>query len=117
MQVAKPAHHPADFFPALLRDCKVPAEYHESLGKWEITPPTKEYARCIAGLGAKRMEIVKEDNTLDMEIVEKIFTDMGRPVPEGTSELANIDVDTDAFAEKFFAWHKQIMGGAKRARA
>lgn len=59
------------------------------------------------------MKLVKDDNTLDIEKIEKIFADMQKPVPEGTSEMANIDVDTDEFAEKFFAWHKQIMGGVK----
>lgn len=98
----------------MLRDCKVPEEYNESLSKWEITPGNKDHARCIAGLGVKRLKLVKDDNTLDIEKIEKIFADMQKPVPEGTSEMANIDVDTDEFAEKFFAWHKQIMGGVKR---
>lgn len=97
-------------------DCKVPEEYQEGLRNWELTTDNKEYAKCLAGLGVKRLGQVKEDNTLDVEKVEKVFTDLGRPIPEATSEMGNIDVDSDVFAEKFFAWKKQSMA-AKSASA
>lgn len=108
-QVAKPTYHGRDFVLVLLEDCKVPEEHTESLRKWELTESNKEYAKCFAGMGVKRLGHVKEDNTLDVEKVDKVFTDLGRPVPKATSEMGNIDVDSDVFAEKFFAWKKESM--------